>query len=104
MYTNANGERIYPFSTCRNQRYFSDISVMCMMRMREMDGGKVPFDADEYARLKALRERANYFYGLELPTAWLTGPECGEAKGLVEMALRNRASRRANGIGMPNRI
>lgn len=78
----------YAFSTAKNQHHFSNISDRCFIRMREMEDGDIPWDSAEYERLEAVRERAEYFFLLPLPVAFLPWEELAEARKLLEKKER----------------
>lgn len=88
-----NGNKLYPFSTWKNQHNFMLVSTACKNAMSAMESGEVPFDGAEYDRLEALADKADRFFVLELPVAWLTGKEYGEAAKLVAMATEHRVAK-----------
>ena len=85
-----NGNKLYPLSTWKNQHNFMLVSNVCKNAMGAMEIGDVPYDEAEYERLEALADKADRFFLLELPVAWLTGKEYGEAKELIDMAVMHR--------------
>ena len=82
--------KLYPFNTMKNQHNFDLICNICFNTMHDMDHGEVPYDADEYARLEALKEDAERFFCLDLPVAWLPWEDWKRAKELSDMAILHR--------------
>lgn len=83
-------KKLYPFSTMKNQHNFELISNICFNRMYDMDNGEIEYDSVEYDRLEEMREKAQRFFALPLPIAWLPWEELKEAKNLAEMAILHR--------------
>ena len=85
-------KKLYPFSTERNQHNFMLISNICSNRMHDMLHGEAEYDEAEYERLWELKEKADRFYGLPLPVAWLPWEDLKEARGLAMEAVEHRAN------------
>ena len=83
-------KKLYPFSMEKNQHNFELIRNICYNRMSDMDSGEVPYDAEEYARLSELNEKANEYWCLPLPIAWLPWETYRDAKELAQMAILHR--------------
>lgn len=82
--------KLYPFSTEKNQHNFALVANICANRMHDMNMGNAPMNAAEYDRLEALKEKADRFFCLELPVAWLPYEEWAAAKELSNMAINHR--------------
>lgn len=82
--------KLYPFSTNKNQHNFMLIKNKCYNKMYDMDIGIIPYDKKEYNRLYELAEKADKFFCLELPIAWLDGNTYKEAKRISQMAIHFR--------------
>ena len=85
-------EKLYPFSTEKNQHNFELIRNICFNRMADMESGYEPMDKKEYERLETLRDKASEFWWLPLPVAWLTWEKYQEAKQLCMEAREHRAN------------
>lgn len=83
-------KKLYPFSTNRNQHNFMLISNICINRMHDMDMKEIPYDAEEYDRLWELKEKADKFFCLPLPVAWLPWEELKEAREVAQNAVIHR--------------
>ena len=83
-------KKLYPFSTNKNQHNFMLISNICSNRMYDMAIGDVEMDAAEYDRLDDLKDKADKYFCLPLPVAWLPYEEWAEAKELATMAISHR--------------
>lgn len=83
-------KKLYPFSTEKNQHNFQLINDICFNAMYDMNGGAVEWNGAEYDRLEALKEKAERFFCLPLPVAWLPWEDWKEAKELSEMAILHR--------------
>lgn len=83
-------KKLYPFSTMRNQHNFELIRNICFNRMHDMNMGDARMDEAEYSRLEDLKEKAETFFCLELPVAWLPWEEYRNAKELAQMAILHR--------------
>jgi hypothetical protein len=82
--------KLYPFSTEKNQHNFDLIHNICMNRMDDMRTGEVAWNESEYDRLDALREKAEKYFLLPAPIAWLPYEELVEARELAAMAVLHR--------------
>ena len=95
-YCKAHGIRViscvklYPFSTEKNQHNFELINNICYCRLHDMAYGEVPMDRAEFDRLSELKEKAERFFCLPLPVAWLPYEDWREAKELAQMAILHR--------------
>ena len=83
-------KKLYPFNTYKNQHNFELINNICFNRMHDMDMGEIEYDAEEYDRLEVMKEKAEKFFCLPLPVAWITWEDWKEAKELSEMAIIHR--------------
>lgn len=83
-------KKLYPFSTVKNQHNFELIRNICFNTMHDMEHGETQWNGDEYDRLDAMKEKADYFFGLPLPVAWLPWDEYCEAKELANTAIIHR--------------
>lgn len=83
-------KKLYPFSTEKNQHNFDLIHNICMNTMHDMETGEIPWDGAEYDKLFELKEKAEKYFGLELPVAWLPYEELAEAKEIATAAILHR--------------
>lgn len=83
-------QKLYPFSTEKNQHNFGLIHDICFNTMYDMESGEVPMDKAEYERLSDLKDRAERFFCLPLPIAWLPWEEYRDAKEIAQMAILHR--------------
>lgn len=83
-------KKLYPFSTMKNQHNFDLICSLTGNRMDDMICGTIEYDADEYEKLEEMRKKAEEFFCLPLPIAWLPWEQYKEAKELAEMAIIHR--------------
>lgn len=89
-YKVINITKLYPFSTSKNQHNFMLIKNRCYNTMYDMDIGIIPYNKREYDKLYDLAEKADKFFCLELPVAWLDGKTFREAKRVANMAISYR--------------
>lgn len=89
-WTLVSCEKLYPFGTEKNQHNFDLIHNVCYNAMHDMETGDTAYDEDEYNRLHHAYERAEYYFCLSLPVAWLTWEELAEARELVAWAVNYR--------------
>ena len=84
-------KKLYPFSTEKNQHNFMLIANICSNRMNDMfmEGD---YNSAEYDRLEALKAKADEYFELPLPVAWLPWDKWQEAKELASMAIEHRMS------------
>jgi hypothetical protein len=82
--------KLYPFSTKKNQHNFMLVKNRCHNIMYDMDLNIVPYNRREYNRLFDLAQKADKFFGLELPVAWLDYDTLKEAKRVAQMAINFR--------------
>lgn len=83
-------KKLYPFSTERNQHNFMLISNICSNRMHDMLMGDLEYNEVEFSRLAELKDKADEFFCLPLPVAWMTWEKHEEAKELAMMAINHR--------------
>ena len=79
--------KLYPFSTNKNQHNFMLVQNRCNNIMYEMDMGSIPYNKKEYYRLYDLSKKAERFFCLELPVAWLDGKTYREARKIAQTAI-----------------
>lgn len=82
--------KLYPFSTNKNQHNFELVANRCFNMMHDMDSGEIERNAEEYNRLWELRDKAQNFFALELPVAWLDWNTLKEARKIAELAVEFR--------------
>ena len=83
-------KKLYPFNTYANQHNFELIRNICFNEMDDMTIGEKKFDQAEYDRLEKLKDKADRFFCLDLPTAWLPYEDWKDAKELATMAILHR--------------
>lgn len=83
-------KKLYPFSTEKNQHNFDLIHNICMNRMNDMFIGEAEWNEEEYDRLESMKEKAEEFFCLPLPIAWLPYDKLAEARELAQMAIIHR--------------
>lgn len=84
-------KKMYPFDMWNNQHNFVLISNICYNRMHDMESGEIPFDSDEYDRLSALKDRADYLTALMYaPITWMVWDDLKDARELAQMAINHR--------------
>lgn len=83
-------KKLYPFSTIKNQHNFELINNICFNRMYDIQNGSKEQYEGEYDRLFDLRDKAERFFCLPLPVAWLPYEEWKEAKELSMSAVLHR--------------
>lgn len=83
-------KKLYPFSTEKNQHNFELISNVCFNAMHDMMAGETEWDEAEYDRLAVMKEKAEEFFCLPLPLAWLPWEDLREAKELANLAILHR--------------
>lgn len=82
--------KLYPFNTERNQHNFELIHNICFNDMHDMETGEKPWDEELYDILEKRKERAEYFFCLPLPLAWIPYTELEEAKEMATAAILHR--------------
>ena len=82
--------KLYPFSTMRNQHNFDLISNICANTMYDMQNGDIAFDEDEYERLAETRDKAQKFFCMDLPVAWVPWETYREMKEMAASACCHR--------------
>ena len=92
--------KLYPFSMMKHQHDFDHINNMCFNRMYDMEAGDIPWDEAEYERLEATRKKAQEFFCMPLPVAWVPWETYKEMKELVvaSVCARDIANARARDI------
>lgn len=83
-------KKLYPFSTINNQHNFDLIHSICFNTMHDMESGDIEWNDAEYERLMDMRQKAEEFFTLPLPVAWLTWEDYKDAKELAETAIMHR--------------
>lgn len=83
-------KKLYPFSTERNQHNFELIRNICFCARYDMDMADGPVDEAEYSRLLELEEKAERFFCLPLPVAWIPWEDWRDANELATMAIIHR--------------
>lgn len=83
-------KKLYPFSTIKNQHNFELVNNICYNTMWDMNHGEIDYNAAEYDRLEAMREKAERFFCLPLPVAWLPYEDWKDANELANMAIMHR--------------
>lgn len=84
--------KLYPFSSEKNQHNFELIRNVCMNRIYDIDAGEPMTDEHELERLYDIKEKADKYWRLELPVAWLPWEEIQEARELCAGAIEHRAN------------
>ena len=83
-------KKLYPFSTIKNQHNFDLIHSICFNRIYDLRDGAPEAYKGEWDRLGEMDEKAQRFFGLELPVAWLAYEDWRDAKELANMAIMHR--------------
>jgi hypothetical protein len=83
-------KKLYPFSTMKNQHNFDLIHSICFNTMHDMESGEIEWNDAEYEKLMDMRQKAEEFFTLPLPVAWLTWEDYKDAKELAETAIMHR--------------
>lgn len=86
-------KKLYPFSMERNQHNFELIKNRCRNIINDMLMGDVPYNEAEINRLSDLADKADNYWGYELPVAWVPWEELREMKELSTMAINWRMDR-----------
>lgn len=82
--------KLYPFSTMRHQHDFDHINNICANKMYDMESGIIPWDEAEYDRLAKTREKAQEFFCMPLPVAWVPWQTYSEMKELATASIVHR--------------
>lgn len=83
-------KKLYPFSTMKNQHNFDLIHSICFCRIHDLRNGADEEYPGEWERLEQMDEKAQEFFCLPLPVAWLPWEKWKEAKELATMAILHR--------------
>ena len=83
-------KKLYPFSSEKNQHNFELIRNICINTMADMQNGDIAWDDKEFDRLSDLVDKANKYWSLPLPVAWMPYEDLKEAKELANMAIMHR--------------
>ena len=83
-------QKLYPFSTWKNQHNFMLVKNRCFNIMRDMENGEVPFNDTEYDRLERLYDKASGFMVKELPVTLVTWDEHQKMTEVAMMATEWR--------------
>lgn len=82
--------KLYPFSTMKNQHNFDLIHTLVMIDLYEIWEGQKQVSDEEYQRLEHLRDLSERFFSLPLPVAWLTWDDWKKAHELAQQAIIHR--------------
>lgn len=82
--------KLYPFSTIRNQHNFELIANICFNTMYDMEHGDIEWDDKEYERLAETRNKAEQFFVMPLPVAWVPYETYREMKEISVAAICHR--------------
>ena len=82
--------KLYPFSTNKNQHNFMLVKNRCYNLMYDMDMGNIKYNEKEYNMMTELAAKADKFFSLELPVAWLDWNSIREANKIARMAIEWR--------------
>ena len=83
-------KKLYPFSTNKNQHNFDLIQSICYCRMHELMNGEPEAYKGEFEKLEWAYRKAQEFFCLPLPVAWITWEDYKDAKELANMAILHR--------------
>lgn len=83
-------KKLYPFNTYKNQHNFELIANICFNRMHDMEMGEIPWNDKEFDELEARKDKADRFFCLPLPVAWIPWDEWQEAKEMATAAIIHR--------------
>ena len=86
-------KKLYPFSSEKNQHNFELVRNVCFNTIRDMQNGDIEYDEAEIDRLYDLKEKADKYFELPLPVAWLPWEELKEAKDICTMAVEHRVAK-----------
>jgi hypothetical protein len=82
--------KLYPFNTEKHQHNFMLIKNRCNNIMYDMDMDIVPYNKKKYNELFDTAIKADKFFSLELPVAWLDWETVLEAKRIAQKAINFR--------------
>lgn len=83
-------KKLYPFNTEKNQHNFELINNICFNTMHDMEMGEIEWNEAEYDRLYETRQKAERFFCLPLPIAWIPWEDWKEAKEMATAAVLHR--------------
>ena len=83
-------KKLYPFNTYANQHNFELINNICHNRMYDMDMGEIEYNEAEYDKLYEIQQKAERFFCLPLPVAWIPWEDWKDAKELSQNAIIHR--------------
>ena len=89
-YKVINSNKLYPFSTMKNQHNFFLIYNIAFNAMNDMEDGTTPWDADEYNKLIATRYKAGEYMTMPLPVVWVPWNTYKEMKEMAVAAICHR--------------
>ena len=89
--------KLYPFNTYKNQHNFDLINNICANTMYDMESGEIEWDDAEFERLEKTRRKAQEFFAMPLPIAWVPWPTYKAMKEMSAAAVchRDEANARA---------
>ena len=79
--------KLYPFNTERNQHNFMLIANKCSNLLHDMDMGEIAYTKETYSKLWDMKTKAEEFFCLDLPVAWLPWEEWKAAKEMATEAV-----------------
>lgn len=83
-------KKLYPFNMMKNQHNFALIANIAYNTMWDMEHEERPWNTDEYNRLAETREKAERFFTMPLPIAWVPWEDYKEMKELAIAAECHR--------------
>lgn len=89
-YRIVSAKKLYPFNTYKNQHNFDLIHSIAMNELYDIWNGDKKVSDEEYDRLYEMKEKAEKFFCLPLPVAWLPWEDWKDAKEMAENAIFHR--------------
>lgn len=83
-------KKLYPFSTMKHQHDFDHVSNICFNRMYDIENGEPEAYEGEYDKLAEAKEKADEFFLLPLPVAWIPWEDHQKATELVAWSVNAR--------------
>ena len=83
-------KKLYPFNMMKNQHNFDLIANICFNEMADMESGEIEWDDKRYNELEERRIKAEEFFCMPLPIAWVDGKTYGEMKEMAAAAVHHR--------------